>query len=88
MSSVRAAPPVLKDLTEEDFESLLLDKYKIPSKFVERVMNAPLRTFTTNKIEDLRKKLESANDDYSYYSSTTAEEEYKKDLEELKKVIK
>lgn len=88
IEAVIAKKVVLKDLTEEDFESLLLDKYKIPSKFVERVMNAPLRTFTTNKIEDLRKKLESANDDYSYYSSTTAEEEYKKDLEELKKVIK
>jgi DNA gyrase/topoisomerase IV subunit A len=88
IEAVIAKKVVLKDLSEEDFETLLLDKYKIPSKFVERVMNAPLRTFTTNKIEDLRKKLESANDDYSYYSSTTAEEEYKKDLEELKKVIK
>ena len=39
-------------------------------------------------IEDLKKKLENANDDYTYYSSTTAEKEYKKDLEELKKVIK
>ena len=51
-------------------------------------MNAPMRTFTTTKIEDLKKKLENANNDYSYYSSTTAEVEYKKDLEELKKVIK
>ena len=79
---------VLKDMTEDNFEKLLVDKYNIPSKFVDRVMNAPMRTFTTNKIEDLKKKLENANDDYSYYSSTTAEKEYKKDLEELKKVIK
>ena len=51
-------------------------------------MNAPVRTFTTNKIEDLKKKLENANNDYTYYSSTSPEKEYKKDLEELKKAIK
>ena len=79
---------VLKDMTEENFETLLLDKYKVPSKFVERVMNAPMRTFTTNKIEELKKKLENANNDYNHYTSTTAEAEYKKDLEELKKAIK
>ena len=88
IESVIAKKVVLKDLTEEDFEKLLLDKYSIPSKFIDRVMNAPIRTFTTNKIEDLKKKLENANNDYSYYCSTTAEEEYKKDLEELRKVIK
>lgn len=88
IESVIAKKVVLKDMTEDTFESLLRDKYKIPSQFVERVMNAPIRTFTTNKIEDLKKKLENANNDYSYYSSTTAEAEYKKDLEELKKVIK
>ena len=88
IESTIAKKVVLKDLSEDNFEKLLRDKYKIPDKFVERVMNAPIRTFTTNKIEDLKKKLENANDDYSYYSSTTAEKEYKKDLEELKKVIK
>lgn len=88
IEAVIAKKVVLKDLSEEDFETLLLDKYKIPSKFVERVMNAPIRTFTTNKIEDLRKKLDSANNDYNHYTSTTAEAEYKKDLEELKKAIK
>ena len=88
IEAVIAKKVALKDLSEEDFEKLLLIKYNIPVRYIDRVMNAPMRTFTTNKIEDLRKKLENANDDYSYYSSTTAEQEYKKDLEELKKAIK
>lgn len=78
----------LKDTTEESLKTLIVDKYKIPDKFVERVMNAPMRTLTTNKIEDLKKKLETTNNDYTYYSSTTPEKEYKKDLEELRKLIK
>ena len=88
IEGVIAKKVALKNIEEDDLENMLLDKYKVPSKFVERVMNAPMRTFTTTKIEDLKKKLENANNDYSYYSSTTAEVEYKKDLEELKKVIK
>ena len=78
----------LKNVTESDLENLLLTHYLIPNQYVERVMNAPVRTFTTNKIEDLKKKLENANNDYTYYSSTSPEKEYKKDLEELKKAIK
>jgi DNA gyrase/topoisomerase IV subunit A len=88
IEAVIAKKIVLKDLSEEEFEKMLFSKYNIPVRYIDRVMNAPIRTFTTNKIEDLRKKLDSANDDFSRYSSTTAEQEYKKDLEELKKVIK
>ena len=78
----------LKNITEQNLEILLSSQYLIPKQYLERVMNAPVRSFTTNKIEDLKKKLENANNDYSYYSHTSPEKEYKKDLEELKKAIK
>ena len=51
-------------------------------------MDAPIRTFTTTKIEETKKKYEKVLEDISYYDSITKEIEYRKDLETLKKVAK
>lgn len=76
----------LKNIDEEQFKNLLITKYQIPDGYVNRLMDAPVRTFTTSKIETLRKKYENVMNEYEYYTHTTKEKEYRKDLEELKKV--
>lgn len=78
----------LKEISEEELRSMIIDKFKVPEKYADRVMNAPVRTLTKERIEKLRKEMEEAENELKHLQSTTAEIEYKKDLEELKKVAK
>lgn len=77
----------LRGKEENDMKILLKHDYLIPEKFIDSVMNAPLRSFTVSKLESTKKKLETVNKEYEYYIHTTKEKEYKKDLESLKKSI-
>ena len=78
----------LKNVVEDVLRDDLLNTYGIPQIFVERVMNAPVRTLTTNRIKEMEDKLVETKEELKYYKSTTKEIEYKKDLEELKKAVK
>lgn len=78
----------LKNISEKELENILINNYMIPEKYLERIMNSPIRNFTIDKINELNDKLKSINEQYDYYSNTTAEKEYKNDLLELKKHIK
>ena len=78
---------LLKGIPEDILRSNLKSKYNIPDEYLEKVMNAPMRVLTTTKISEMEDKLAEANKKYDYYKKTTKEIEYKKDLEELKKVL-
>ena len=78
----------LKNIDEEQLKQKLLDTYKIPQNSVNKLMDSPVRTFTVSKIEMLRKKYNDATQELNYYNNTTKEIEYKKDLEELKKIAR
>lgn len=78
----------MKEMSDSDLHDILETKYAIPDTYIGKIMDAPIRTFTTTKIEETKKKYEKVLDDISYYDSTTKEIEYRKDLETLKKVAK
>lgn len=78
----------LRNIDEDKLSDTLKNVYMIPDRFIERVLSAPVRSFTINKINDMKTKLAEVQKDYLYYTQTTKEVEYKKDLEELKTAIK
>lgn len=78
----------MKEMSDSDLHDILETKYAIPDAYIGKIMDAPIRTFTTTKIEETKKKYEKVLEDISYYESTTKEIEYRKDLETLKKVAK
>lgn len=77
----------LRNIDEPTLEEKVKTIYAVPDKYVERVMNAPMRTLTTTKKADLEAKLSDAEEEFKYYSNTTKEKEYINDLEVLKKAI-
>lgn len=79
----------IKNIKDEDeFKEILRGKYKIPEKFIDKVVNAPVRSFAKSNIVTMEKELEKNREEAEYYANTTAEKEYKKDLMELKVFLK
>lgn len=79
----------IKNIKDEDeFRSVLAERYKIPPKYIDKVVNAPVRSFALSNISGMERELATAEQDAEYYASTTAEKEYKKDLLELRAHLK
>ena len=74
-------------IEDEDFEQILLEKYKMPKEYVQNTMNTPVRNFTKKSLEKTEAQLEELKSDFKYYKETTPEKEWVKDLEELKKKL-
>lgn len=74
-------------IDDEEFEKVLLEKYKMPTEYIQTTMNTPVRNFTKKSLEKYENQLEKIKEDYEYYKNTSPEEEWIKDLEVLKKSL-
>lgn len=77
-----------KNISDDKLKEILKNKYKFPEKFISRVINLPVRTFTVEMIKKSHEELDNVQTDLYYYLyQTTPEKEYVKDLNELKKAL-
>lgn len=74
-------------INDDDFEKILLEKYKMPTEYIQTTMNTAVRNFTEKALEKAKEQLQNLKDKLDYYNKTTAEKEWIKDLEELKKTL-
>lgn len=74
-------------LTDNDFHDKLISDYHTPESYVDRIMNMPVRNFTTNMITKLEKNISETKQELDYYQNTNSKKEYIKDLTELRKAI-
>ena len=74
-------------ITDEEFRKGLQETYGVPERFIEKVMDTPVRSFTEASISKASKKLDETRKEQEYYQKTTPEKEYRKDLQELRKNI-
>ena len=76
-----------ENLTDDDFHDKLIQDYRTPETYVDRIMNMPVRNFTTNMITKLEKNISETKQELDYYRNTNPNKEYIKDLTELRKAI-
>ena len=76
-----------KGVSEDEFANILKTRYNVPTDYITRVMNMPVRVFTVQMIQKLESELNTHKQSLSYYTNTTPEKEYIQDLTELKKAI-
>lgn len=74
-------------LTEDDFHDRLISEYHTPESYVDKIINMPVRNFTSNMIFRLEKNISETKQELDYYRSTNPNKEYIKDLTELRKAI-
>lgn len=74
-------------IDENQFRSILKNNYNVPDCYIEKVMNKPTRSFTVENIKKAEDELLVLEDSLQYYTNTTPEKEYIKNLEELKKEL-
>lgn len=74
-------------LTDENFRDKLISDYHTPESYVDRIMNMPVRNFTTNMVSKLEKNISETKQELDYYQNTNSKKEYIKDLTELRKAI-
>lgn len=74
-------------LTDNDFHNKLISDYHTPESYVDRIMNMPVRNFTTNMITKLEKNISETKQELDYYQNTNSKKEYTNDLTELRKAI-
>ncbi len=75
-------------IDDDEFEKILVDKYKMPEEYVKNTMDTPVRSFTKKSLEKSESQLEKLKEDYQYYKDTTPEKEWVNDLKELKEKLK
>lgn len=73
-----------KKLSEDNFRKILKETYGIPDEKINTVINMPVRNFTADMVKKLEKNISEIKKQAAYYSTTTEEKEYAKDLQELK----
>ena len=73
-----------KKLSEDNFRKILKETYGIPDEKINTVINMPVRNFTADMVKKLEKNISEIKKQEAYYSTTTEEKEYAKDLQELK----
>jgi succinate dehydrogenase/fumarate reductase flavoprotein subunit len=75
-------------IDDDEFASILKDKYKMPDGKIQKTMNSPVRSFTNKSMEKSKEELKKLQDRLEYLKGTSPEVEWINDLEELKKAVK
>lgn len=75
-------------IDDDEFASILKDKYKMPDGKIQKTMNSPVRSFTNKSMERSKEELKKLQDRLEYLKGTSPEVEWINDLEELKKAVK
>lgn len=75
-------------IDDDEFEKILVDRYKMPSSKVQKTMNSPVRSFTIKAMEKSKEELKELEERLAYLQQTTPENEWVEDLEALKKTVK
>lgn len=76
-----------KGISDDELKNILKTKYKAPDAHLMSIMNMPIRTFTVQKMQKIDEELKDVISKLVYYRKTTPEQEYVKNLKELKKAI-
>ena len=74
-------------IDDDQFESILKDKYGMPEERIQKTTNSPVRSFTTKSMEKSKEELNDLQEMLEYLKNTTPEKEWINDLEELKAAV-